>query len=334
MLVLGIETSCDETAAAIVRDGCEPLGESLSSQVELHIKYGGVVPELASRGHVTFIDRVVDQALEKSKVSLSQLDAIAVTQGPGLIGALLVGVAFAKSVAYACRLPLIGINHLEGHLYAICLEGHKLQFPCVALVVSGGHTHLFYLSQPGEYRLIGRTLDDASGEALDKAAKVLGLGYPGGPILDQLGAGADPARIAFPRATLGPDSLDFSFSGLKTALLRYIKSHPSEVQAHLADIAASFQQAVVDVLVEKTLRAVRAFGVEAVIVGGGVASNTVLRKQMKDVADRAGVALLLPRPGYCTDNASMIAAAAYYHLVQGKTDGIELAARADLVLGR
>jgi N6-L-threonylcarbamoyladenine synthase len=334
MLVLGIETSCDETAAAIVRDGCEPLGESLSSQVNLHLKYGGVVPELASRGHVTFIDRVVNQALEKSKVSLSQLDAIAVTQGPGLIGALLVGVAFAKSVAYASHLPLVGVNHLEGHLYAICLEGHELQFPCVSLVVSGGHTHLFYLPQPGEYRLIGKTLDDAAGEALDKAAKVLGLGYPGGPILDRLGAGADPARIAFPRATLGPDSLDFSFSGLKTSMLRYTKSHPSsEVQAHLADIAASFQQAIVDVLVEKTMRAVRAFGVEAVVVGGGVASNTVLRKQMKDVTDRAGVGLLMPSPGYCTDNASMIAAAAYHHLVDGKTHGIELDARADLVLG-
>jgi N6-L-threonylcarbamoyladenine synthase len=283
---------------------------------------------------VTFIDRVVDQALEKSKVSLSQLDGIAVTQGPGLIGALLVGVAFAKSMAYASRLPLVGVNHLEGHLYAIRLEGHQLQFPSVALVVSGGHTHLFYLPRPGEYRLIGRTLDDAAGEALDKAAKVLGLGYPGGPILDRLSAGADPARIAFPRATLGTDSLDFSFSGLKTSLLRYVKSRPfSEVQAHLADIAASFQQAVVDVLVEKTLRAVRAFGVEAVIVGGGVASNTVLRKQMRDVAGRAGVSLLLPMPGYCTDNASMIAAAAYHHLVGGRTDGIELDARSDLVLG-
>jgi N6-L-threonylcarbamoyladenine synthase len=333
MLVLGIETSCDETAAAVVRDGCEPVGESLSSQVEIHQTYGGVVPELACRGHVTFIDRVVDQVLEKSRISLSQLDAIAVTQGPGLIGALLVGVAFAKAVAYARRLPLVGINHLEGHLYAICLEGHQLQFPSVALVVSGGHTHLFYLPQPGEYRLIGRTLDDAAGEALDKAAKVLGLGYPGGPILDRLGAGADPARIAFPRATLGPDSLDFSFSGLKTALLRYVRTHPSEVQTHLADIAASFQQAVVDVLVGKTLHAVRAFGVKTVVVGGGVASNTVLRKQMKDAANRAGVGLLLPRPGYCTDNASMIAAAAYHHLVGGKTDGIELDARADLVLG-
>ncbi|MCI0527852.1 MAG: tRNA (adenosine(37)-N6)-threonylcarbamoyltransferase complex transferase subunit TsaD, partial [Nitrospira sp.] len=190
MLVLGIETSCDETAAAIVKDGCEPLGESLSSQVELHLKYGGVVPELACRGHVTFIDRVVGQVLEKSRMSLSQLDAIAVTQGPGLIGALLVGVAFAKSVAYGCHLPLVGINHLEGHLYAICLEGKKLQFPSVALVVSGGHTHLFYLPQSGKYRLIGRTLDDAAGEALDKAARVLGLGYPGGPILDRLGTGA------------------------------------------------------------------------------------------------------------------------------------------------
>jgi N6-L-threonylcarbamoyladenine synthase len=334
MLVLGIETSCDETAAAIVRDGCEPLGESLSSQADFHQRYGGVVPELACRGHVTFIDRVVADVLEKSKISLSQLSAIAVTQGPGLIGALLVGVAFAKSVAYASRLPLIGINHLEGHLYAICLEGQKLQFPCVALVVSGGHTHLFYLKQSGEYRLIGRTLDDAAGEALDKAARVLGLGYPGGPILDRLGAEGDPARIAFPRAILGPDSLDFSFSGLKTSLLRYMKTHSSEVQPHLADIAASFQQAVVDVLVEKTLRAVRIFGVEALIMGGGVASNTVLRKQMKEVADRSGIRLLLPRPGYCTDNASMIAAAAYHHLVQGKTDGIDLDAKADLVLGK
>jgi N6-L-threonylcarbamoyladenine synthase len=333
MLILGIETSCDETAAAVVRDGREPLGECLSSQADLHQRYGGVVPELACRGHVTFIDRVVSQVLERSGVLPSQLDAIAVTRGPGLIGALLVGVAFAKAIAYACRLPLVGINHLEGHLYAVCLEGKKIQFPSVALVVSGGHTHLFYLQRPGEYRLLGRTLDDAAGEAFDKAAKLLSLGYPGGPILDRLAVGADPARVAFPRATLASDSLDFSFSGLKTALLRYISAHPLEVQKHLADIAASFQQAIVDVLVEKAFRAVRAFGVETVIVGGGVASNTVLRRQMEDTANRFGTCLLIPRPDYCTDNASMISAAAYNHLIQGKTDGIDLDARADLVLG-
>jgi N6-L-threonylcarbamoyladenine synthase len=282
---------------------------------------------------VTFIDRVVAQVLERTGMTLSQLDAIAVTQGPGLIGALLVGVAFAKSMAYACRLPLIGINHLEGHLYAVCLEGQRMQFPSVALVVSGGHTHLFYLQQPGKYRLIGRTLDDAAGEAFDKASKRLGLGYPGGPILDRLAQGADPARVAFPRAMLAPDSLDFSFSGLKTALLRYIETHPLEVQTHLADIAASFQQAIVDVLVEKTIRAAHAFGVESVIVGGGVASNTALRRQMKESSERSGIRLLMPRPGYCTDNASMISAAAYYHLSQGEIHGIDLDARADLVLG-
>jgi N6-L-threonylcarbamoyladenine synthase len=282
---------------------------------------------------VTLIDRVVSQVLERSGVLPSQLDAIAVTRGPGLIGALLVGVSFAKAIAYACRLPLVGINHLEGHLYAVCLEGKKIHFPSVALVVSGGHTHLFYLQRPGEYRLVGRTLDDAAGEAFDKAAKLLGLGYPGGPILDRLAAGADPDRVDFPRATLASDSLDFSFSGLKTALLRYINAHPSEVQEHLPDIAASFQQAIVDVLVEKTFRAVRAYGVETILVGGGVASNTVLRKQMEDVANRSGACLLIPRSDYCTDNASMISAAAYYHLIQGKTDGIELDARADLVLG-
>jgi len=333
MLILGIETSCDETAAAIVRDGCEPLGECLSSQVHLHERYGGVVPELACRGHVTLIDRVVRQVLEQCGLSLSQLDAIAVTQGPGLIGALLVGIAFAKSLAYARRLPLVGINHLEGHLYAICLEGKKIQFPCVALVVSGGHTHLFYLRQAGDYRLIGQTCDDAAGEALDKAARLLGLGYPGGPILDRLAAGADPARIAFPRAMLGPGSLDFSFSGLKTFLLRYVNAHPSEVQEQLADIAASYQQAIVDVLVEKALRAVQAFRVDSVIVGGGVASNTVLRRQMEESTRRSGIQLLLPRPDYCTDNASMISAAAYHQLVQGKTHGIELDACANLVLG-
>jgi N6-L-threonylcarbamoyladenine synthase len=334
MLTLGIETSCDETASAIVRDGCEPLGECLSSQVDLHGMYGGIVPELASRGHVTWIDRVVSTVLEKAGLSLAQLDAIAVTQGPGLIGALLVGVAFAKALAYAQKIPLVGINHLEGHLYAIRLDGHKIDVPCVALIVSGGHTHLFHMSGVGEYRLIGKTCDDAAGEALDKGAKLLGLGYPGGPVLDRLAQGADPARLSFPRARLGPDSLDFSFSGLKTALLRYVRANPKEIDEQLPDIAASFQQAVVDVLVDKTLRAAKAFRVETVIVGGGVASNTVLRRQLAEVTRRHGIQLLMPRPGYCTDNASMISAAAYHHLMEGKTNGIELDARADLPLGR
>lgn len=334
MLILGIETSCDETAAAVVRDGHEQLAECLASQVDIHGEYGGVVPELACRSHVTFIDRVVGCVLEKTGLSLSKLDAVAVTQGPGLIGALLVGVAFAKAIAYSCRLPLIGINHLEGHLYAVCLERQKIQYPSVALVVSGGHTHLFYLHQPGEYRLIGRTLDDAAGEAFDKAAKVLGLGYPGGPILDRLAAKGDPKSIPFPRAMLSPGSLDFSFSGLKTALLRYIHAHPEGVEKRLPDIAASFQQAIVDVLVEKTLRAAQDFEVDVIILGGGVAANTALRRKMEEAARKAGFQMMIPSPGYCTDNASMISAAAYHHLTQGRTDTIELDARADLVLGK
>ena len=332
MRILGIETSCDETAAAVVADGCEPISECLFSQDELHKKYGGVVPELACRRHVTLIDQVVQDALDRGGLSLSHLDAVAVTRGPGLIGALLVGVGFAKSLAYAAGLPLIGVNHLEGHIYAVRLAGREIRTPSVALVVSGGHTHLFYLRQVGEYRLIGRTLDDAAGEALDKAAKLLGLGFPGGPMIDRLASGADPARISFPRSMLGPGSLDFSFSGLKTSLLRYVEKHRAEVEAHLPDIAASFQQAVVDVLVEKALRAVRVHKAEALIVGGGVASNSVLRRQLERLARRDGLELLMPPPRHCTDNASMIAAAAYPHLLRGRTDGIEMEARADLSL--
>lgn len=334
MLILGIETSCDETAAAIVRDGAEALGEALATQFETHHRFGGVVPELACRGHLSWIDRTVAEALEKAGRSLSDIDGVAVTQGPGLIGALLVGVAFAKALSYSRGLPLVGINHLEGHLHAVCLEGHRLSTPSIGLVVSGGHTHLFHLPRPGEYRLIGRTRDDAAGEALDKGAKLLGLGFPGGPVIDRLSQNGDPRKINFPRPTLGPDSLDFSFSGLKTALLRYVEAHAGEVNRGLADIAAGYQQAVVDVLVEKTLRAAKAFRVERVIVGGGVASNSVLRRQLAESARRSGIQCLMPQPRLCTDNAAMIAAAAYHHLINGRVDGINLDARADLVLGQ
>lgn len=332
MRILGIETSCDETAAAVVEDGPKVVSECLASQEDLHGPYGGVVPELACRRHVTLIDRVVQTVLDRSRLKLSQLDAVAVTRGPGLIGALLVGLGFAKSLAYASGLPLIGINHLEGHIQAIRLEGREIVYPAVALVVSGGHTHLFQVLGPGDYRLIGRTLDDAAGEALDKGAKLLGLGYPGGPAIDRLSRDADPAYISFPRSLLGPASLDFSFSGLKTSLLRYVETHGPQAQTHLPHIAASYQQAVMDVLTEKALRASRTCRVKTLIVGGGVAANSVLRGQLERAATQAGLELLMPRPRYCTDNASMIAAAAGPYLLSGRLDGIDLDPRAALPL--
>lgn len=334
MWILGIETSCDETAAAIVQDGHETVAESMATQEDIHGKFGGVFPELASRRHVHLIDHIVGEVLDQSGLTLSDLSAVAVTRGPGLIGALLVGVGFAKSLAYGSRLPFIGINHLEGHLYAACLDGYKLQTPFVALVVSGGHTHLFHVPKEGDYRLIGRTLDDAAGEALDKAARVMGLDFPGGPILDRLSRGADPARVDFPRPMLTRQNLDFSFSGLKTSLLRYLETHPTAVKDHLADIAASYQQAVVDVLVEKALRAAQVCKTETLLLGGGVAANSVLRQQLQYRADQSGFRLVLPSPRYCTDNAAMISAAAYRHFLAGRVDDWGMPVQANLTLSR
>ncbi|MBI5379928.1 MAG: tRNA (adenosine(37)-N6)-threonylcarbamoyltransferase complex transferase subunit TsaD [Nitrospirae bacterium] len=333
MLILGIETSCDETAAAVVRDGREVLSNVVATQFHVHERYGGVVPELACRFHIERLLPTVREALRTAGVGLREVDGIAVTQGPGLIGALLVGVSFAKAVAQACRIPLVGVHHLEAHLSALLLEEGALPYPFVALLVSGGHTHLFFAEGLGRYRLLGQTRDDAVGEAFDKVAKILGLGYPGGPIIDRLAQEGDPTAISFPRPFLEPESLDFSFSGLKTAVLYYVSGQRSAVSRQLSDIAASFQAAVVEVLVEKLSRAVRLTGVREVVVAGGVAANTSLRKGLVGMAEREGWRLHIPPISLCTDNGAMVAALGHAYFQGGRAAPTDLAPRAMLPMG-
>jgi N6-L-threonylcarbamoyladenine synthase len=315
MLILGIETSCDETAAAVVQDGCLVKSNILVSQEDIHSNFGGVVPELACRRHVSVVQFVVEKALEQANIEPSDLSAIAVTQGPGLIGALLVGVCFAKGFAYQCRRPLIGVNHLEGHVAAIALEQElykELRFPLIALVVSGGHTNLYHIKKFGQYRLLGKTLDDAAGEAFDKAAKMLGLGYPGGPVIDKLAKDGDADAIPFPRPDPGHATDHFSFSGLKTALKYYLERQGRLTASQIVDIAAGFQQAIVDVLVRKSLAAAHRHQAAGLVVVGGVAANSVLRKTLKTKCEASGLSLFIPPPALCTDNGAMIAAAAFH----------------------
>lgn len=309
MIILGIETSCDDTAAAVVRDGRDILSNVISSQADYHKKYGGIVPEIASRKHQENIIPVIAEALERANLDLGCIDAVAVTQGPGLIGSLLVGVNAAKAIAFARGLPLVGINHLEGHVLAPHLE-HAIEFPNITLVVSGGHTNIYLVAKTGSYRLLGKTRDDAAGEAYDKVAKLLGLGYPGGMVIDRLACTGSPS-IPFPRPMLHDSSLDFSFSGLKTAVLYHVKNNfPDGVpDAALPDIAASFQEAVVDLLVEKTLRACLDTQVSTIALAGGVAANSRLRSEMQKRARAKNIAVYLPAPILCTDNAAMIAKA-------------------------
>ncbi len=316
MLILGIETSCDETAVALVRDGAVILAEELATQSGIHSPFGGVVPELACRAHVEVIDQLVARTFAAAGVSKSEVDAVAVTEGPGLVGALLVGVAFAKGFAYGLGRPLVGINHLEGHVVAPLLSGQAIQYPSVALIVSGGHTHVYYTESFGKYHLVGRTIDDAAGEAFDKGAACLGLGFPGGPAIDRLARTGDPARFRFPRALTGraaaPGSdheFDVSFSGLKTAFAQAVRrAGPGD--AVYPDLAAGLQEAVVDVLVEKTLAAAKVYGVPGIVVGGGVAANSRLRSVMAERAAAEGFTLAMAEPRHCTDNAAMIAVAA------------------------
>jgi tRNA N6-adenosine threonylcarbamoyltransferase len=309
-LVLGIETSCDETAAALVLGGYDIASSVVSSQIDLHAAFGGVVPEIASRAHLDLLNPVIARAIVEAGVDERRIDAVACTVGPGLIGALLVGVSAAKALALAWDVPFVGVNHLEAHLYAALLEDPSTELPIVVLLVSGGHTMLVEMTAPGEYRLLGQTIDDAAGEAFDKVARFLGLGYPGGPEIEKVARRGDPAAIAFPRA-MRDDGLDFSFSGLKTAVLYHVRKH---ADADVADVAASFQEALVDVLVHKARRAAVEVGARGIALGGGVAANGRLREAMLDACTADGLHGYVPSPAMCTDNAAMIAAAGWHRL--------------------
>ncbi len=334
ILILAIETSCDETAAAVVKNGREALSNVISSQIELHKLFGGVVPEIASRKHIEKINEVIEEALFDAGVTLDDLDAVGVTYGPGLVGALLVGVAEAKAISYAKGLPLVGVHHIEGHICANYIENKDLRPPFLCLVVSGGHTHLVLVRDYGIYEVIGRTRDDAAGEAFDKVARAIGLGYPGGPKLDALAKQGNPRAIAFPKAHIDGAPMDFSFSGIKSAVLNYINGcRMRGEEIHTADIAASFQMAVVEVLVEKTLAAAREFHMGQVCLAGGVAANSALRRAMSKACTAADLDFCFPSPILCTDNAAMIGAAAYYAFIGGTRHGLDLNAVPNLKIG-
>jgi N6-L-threonylcarbamoyladenine synthase len=332
--ILAIESSCDETAAAVVRNGREVLSNVISSQIDLHKLYGGVVPEIASRKHIEKINQVITEAMAEAGTGWDDLDAIAVTYGPGLVGALLVGVAEAKAIAYARKLPLIGVHHIEGHVSANFIENKELEPPFLCLIVSGGHTHLVCVKDYGEYEILGRTRDDAAGEAFDKVARAIGLGYPGGPKIDRLSKEGNPDAIVFPKAHIADSEYDFSFSGVKSAVLNYLNGCRMKGEEwNQADVAASFQKAVVDVLVENAMKGVRQYGLKKLAIAGGVASNQTLRKAMKEACEKNGIEFYHPSPILCTDNAAMIGAAAYYEYQKGTRHGWDLNAVPNLKLG-
>jgi N6-L-threonylcarbamoyladenine synthase len=334
-ILLGIDTSCDDTAAAVVENGTKILSNIVSNQTEIHKKYGGIVPELASRRHIEMIWPVVDEALKTASMNLEDLSGVAVCHGPGLIGSLLVGCSFAKALCYSKGIPLVAVNHLEGHIFSSFLEEPKPSFPFLVLIVSGGHTCLYSVDDFAKYRELGRTRDDAAGEAFDKVAKLLGLGYPGGPVIEKNAQEGNPRAIDFPRAYL-PESFDFSFSGIKTAVLNYVKKAirptihpmPSELlnlnSELIKDIAASFQASIIDVLVRKTEWAIKKEGMKRVVLTGGVAANNELRKKMKEMGDKRRAEIFIPSAYLCTDNAAMIASAGYYHLQAGDFAGLDL----------
>ena len=332
--ILAIESSCDETAAAVVKNGREVLSNIISSQIALHTLYGGVVPEIASRKHIEKINQVIEAALAEAKMTLEDMTAVAVTYGPGLVGALLVGVAEAKAIAYGAKKPLVGVHHIEGHVSANFIEHPDLEPPFVCLIVSGGHTHLVIVRDYGEFEIIGRTMDDAAGEAFDKVARAVGLGYPGGPKVDRAAKEGNPHAIEFPRARVGGSEYDFSFSGLKSAVLNYINQAQMKGEAiSVPDLCASFQNAVVDVLVSRAVAAAKEFGYDKLAIAGGVASNSALREGMRKACEREGLKLYYPSPIYCTDNAAMIGAAAYYEYINGARAGWDLNAVPNLKLG-
>lgn len=335
ILILGIESSCDETAAAVVKNGRCVLSNVISSQIDVHTLYGGVVPEIASRKHVERINQVIEESLREAGVTLSEINAISVTYGPGLVGALLVGVGAAKAIAYAAKKPLVGVHHIEGHIAANYIEHSELEPPFLCLVVSGGHTHLVRVREYNVFEIIGRTHDDAAGEAFDKVARAIGLGYPGGPKIDKLARKGNPQAIEFPRAKINGSAFDFSFSGVKSAVLNYLNGcEMKKIEINRADVAASFQQAVIDVLVDHAIGAALELGEKQIAVAGGVAANSALRETMQKKCDTVGMKLCCPSPIYCTDNAAMIAVQGYYEYMAGTRHGWDLNAIANLKIGQ
>ena len=331
--ILAIESSCDETAAAVVRNGREVLSNVISSQIALHTLYGGVVPEIASRKHIEKINQVITAALAEADMTLDDMDAIGVTYGPGLVGALLVGVAEAKAIAFAKDLPLVGVHHIKGHVSANFIEHPDLEPPFLCLIVSGGHTHLVVVKDYGDFEILGRTRDDAAGEAFDKVARAIGLGYPGGPKVDKLAKEGNPHAISFPHAKIEGNPYDFSFSGLKSAVLNYW-NHAQMMgeQVNRADLAASFQQTVVDSLVSRAILAAKEYGYDRIAIAGGVASNSALRAGMKEACEKEGIRFYYPSPILCTDNAAMIGCAAYYEYQKGVRHGWDLNAVSNVSL--
>jgi len=332
--ILAIESSCDETAAAVVRNGREVLSNVISSQIDIHTLFGGVVPEIASRKHIEKINQVITQALSDAEMTLDDIDAIAVTYGPGLVGALLVGVAEAKAIAFARNLPLVGVHHIEGHVCANFIEHPDLEPPFLCLIVSGGHTHLVIMEDYGKFRILGRTRDDAAGEAFDKVARAIGLGYPGGPKIDKAAREGNPEAIQFPHAKVDDAPYDFSFSGLKSAVLNYINQAQMRGETiNNADLAASFQKTVVDILTDHAIRAAKEYGYDRIVLAGGVAANSALRAGLALACEEEGIQFCYPSPILCTDNAAMIGAAGYYEYMKGVRSGWDLNAVPNLKLG-
>lgn len=333
--ILGIESSCDETAAAVIKNGREVCSNIIFSQIELHKLYGGVVPEIASRKHIEKINQVIKEALSKASMELEDVDAIAVTYGPGLVGALLVGVAEAKAIAYAANKPLVGVHHIEGHIAANYIENPDLEPPFMCLVVSGGHTHLVKILDYDKFEIIGKTRDDAAGEAFDKVARAIGLGYPGGPKIDKLAREGDKEAIVFPRAKVEDNAFDFSFSGLKSSVLNYLNQcEMKQIEVNPADVAASFQYAVIDVLTSHAISAVKEMGMDKLAIAGGVASNSSLRESLQQACDKEGIRFYHPSPIFCTDNAAMIGVAGYYAFQNGVCHGLDLNAVPNLKIGQ
>lgn len=334
ILILGIESSCDETAASVVKNGREILSNTIYSQIDLHTLYGGVVPEIASRKHIEKVNQVVEQSLAEAGVTLNDIDGIAVTYGPGLVGALLVGVSFAKAISFASNVPLVGVHHIEGHISANYIENKELQPPFMCLVASGGHSHLVLVKDYGEYEIIARTRDDAAGEAFDKVARAIGLGYPGGPKIDKISKEGNPDAIVFPRGKVEGSDYDFSFSGLKSAVLNYLNGcRMKGEEFSQADVAASFQKAVIEVLVEHSLKATKEHGIEQFAIAGGVASNSSLRAAFEAECEKQKIKFYHPSPKLCTDNAAMIASAGYYEYIKGYRSGYDLNAVPNLQIG-